>query len=150
MDSNHRSETQQIYSLPPLATREFSPIKFFKNQSLLPKQQASMELVDGPTELHQRIQLSLLHSLFNFECLYNISHSSSFVNTFFKLFLIFLKHFHFLKMSSNESARLLYHPQSYSSRVFAKKFFIVFFDKISYEFFVAPLLNCKPFGLQLN
>ena len=23
MDSNHRSETQQIYSLPPLATREF-------------------------------------------------------------------------------------------------------------------------------
>ena len=103
-----------------------------------------------PTELHQRIQLSLLHSLFNFECLYNISHSSSFVNTFFKLFLIFLKHFHFLKMSSNESARLLYHPQSYSSRVFAKKFFIVFFDKISYEFFVAPLLNCKPFGLQLN
>ncbi len=22
MDSNHRSETQQIYSLPPLATRE--------------------------------------------------------------------------------------------------------------------------------
>ena len=26
MDSNHRSETQQIYSLPPLATREFSHI----------------------------------------------------------------------------------------------------------------------------
>ena len=23
VDSNHRSETQQIYSLPPLATREF-------------------------------------------------------------------------------------------------------------------------------
>ena len=39
-----------------------------------------------PTELHQRILLSLLHSLFNFECLYNISHSSSFVNTFFKFF----------------------------------------------------------------
>ena len=39
-----------------------------------------------PTELHQRIQLSLLHSLFNFECLYSISHSSSFVNTFFKFF----------------------------------------------------------------
>ena len=27
MDSNHRSETQQIYSLPPLATREFSHIQ---------------------------------------------------------------------------------------------------------------------------
>ena len=32
------AETQQIYSLPPLATREFAHIKFFKNQSLLPKQ----------------------------------------------------------------------------------------------------------------
>ena len=28
VDSNHRSMTQQIYSLPPLATREFSHIKF--------------------------------------------------------------------------------------------------------------------------
>ena len=26
VDSNHRSETQQIYSLPPLATRELSHI----------------------------------------------------------------------------------------------------------------------------
>ena len=33
VDSNHRSMTQQIYSLPPLATREFSHIK--------------LELVDG-------------------------------------------------------------------------------------------------------
>ena len=33
MDSNHRSETQQIYSLPPLATRELSHMK--------------LELVDG-------------------------------------------------------------------------------------------------------
>ena len=28
VDSNHRSETQQIYSLPPLATRELLHIKF--------------------------------------------------------------------------------------------------------------------------
>ena len=28
MDSNHRSETQQIYSLPPLATRELHHILF--------------------------------------------------------------------------------------------------------------------------
>ena len=28
MDSNHRSETQQIYSLPPLATRELLHIQF--------------------------------------------------------------------------------------------------------------------------
>ena len=37
MDSNHRSETQQIYSLPPLATREHSHIKLKKK----------LELVDG-------------------------------------------------------------------------------------------------------
>ena len=40
MDLNHRSETQQIYSLPPLATREFSHKLIL---SLLGK----MELVDG-------------------------------------------------------------------------------------------------------
>ena len=28
VDSNHRSETQQIYSLPPLATRELLHIQF--------------------------------------------------------------------------------------------------------------------------
>ena len=33
MDSDHRSETQQIYSLPPLATRELLRMK--------------LELVDG-------------------------------------------------------------------------------------------------------
>ena len=33
-----------------------------------------------------KLSFSLLCLLCNFECLYNISHSSSFVNTFFKLF----------------------------------------------------------------
>ena len=37
MDSNHRSQRQQIYSLPPLATREHSHIKLKKK----------LELVDG-------------------------------------------------------------------------------------------------------
>ena len=37
MDSNHRSRRQQIYSLPPLATREHSHIKIWN----------CMELVDG-------------------------------------------------------------------------------------------------------
>ena len=36
VDSNHRSETQQIYSLPPLATRELLHMNFWK-----------VELVDG-------------------------------------------------------------------------------------------------------
>ena len=35
MDSDHRSETQQIYSLPPLATRELLHMKL------------RVELVDG-------------------------------------------------------------------------------------------------------
>ena len=37
VDSDHRSETQQIYSLPPLATREHSHINLKKK----------LELVDG-------------------------------------------------------------------------------------------------------
>ena len=54
MDSNHRSETQQIYSLPPLATREL--LQIYKAKSLfieLPQQIScerkthTMELVDG-------------------------------------------------------------------------------------------------------
>ena len=32
-DSNHRSETQQIYSLPPLATRELPLIWSFMSES---------------------------------------------------------------------------------------------------------------------
>ena len=32
MDSNHRSRRQQIYSLPPLAAREFSHIQFTLNK----------------------------------------------------------------------------------------------------------------------
>ena len=43
MDSNHRSETQQIYSLPPLATREPSHMKLFW---LVPLSQR-IKLVDG-------------------------------------------------------------------------------------------------------
>ena len=54
VDSNHRSETQQIYSLPPLATREL--LQIYKAKSLfieLPQQIScerkthTMELVDG-------------------------------------------------------------------------------------------------------
>ena len=41
VDSNHRSRRQQIYSLPPLATRERSPIQL--SVALLKQ----VELVDG-------------------------------------------------------------------------------------------------------
>ena len=40
VDSNHRSRRQQIYSLPPLATREHSHINLFCFHKI-------MELVDG-------------------------------------------------------------------------------------------------------
>ena len=56
VDSNHRSMTQQIYSLPPLATREFSPIQFtwwswWTDSNPRPADYKSAAL---PTELHQR------------------------------------------------------------------------------------------------
>ena len=33
VDSNHRSDKQQIYSLSPLATREFPPIQFVRENA---------------------------------------------------------------------------------------------------------------------
>ena len=45
VDSNHRSRRQQIYSLPPLATREHSHIKFFFENRL--QTLKMVELVDG-------------------------------------------------------------------------------------------------------
>ena len=56
MDSNHRSKKQQIYSLPPLATRELSHINginryldFYNQTSAfrLTEMKIKMELVDG-------------------------------------------------------------------------------------------------------
>ena len=42
VDSNHRSETQQIYSLPPLATRELLRMRLSRERRL-----RRLELVDG-------------------------------------------------------------------------------------------------------
>ena len=48
MDSNHRSETQQIYSLPPLATRELVHIGSALIRCRYPVLLSEkMELVDG-------------------------------------------------------------------------------------------------------
>ena len=72
MDSNHRSMTQQIYSLPPLATREFSHIK-------LEPRPADYKSAALPTELHQRVICFL-------KCSNNITQIDLFVNPFFNLF----------------------------------------------------------------
>ena len=51
VDSNHRSETQQIYSLPPLATRELLHIQFawrsFKTRTNPRFVRLGVELVNG-------------------------------------------------------------------------------------------------------
>ena len=61
VDSNHRSMTQQIYSLPPLATREFSHIQldwwsWWTDSNPRPADYKSAAL---PTELHQRFQVPI-------------------------------------------------------------------------------------------
>ena len=50
MDSNHRSESQQIYSLPPLATRELLRMNL-------------LELVDGLETPDRLITNQLLYQL---------------------------------------------------------------------------------------
>jgi hypothetical protein len=58
MDSNHRSRRQQSYSLPPLATREHSPIKLYVLWSWwtdLNPRPADYKSAALPTELHQHI-----------------------------------------------------------------------------------------------
>jgi hypothetical protein len=61
VDSNHRSETQQIYSLPPLATRELLQIKL----SLPPFGRPQLEPQRSGFELERRHsegnELSCLH-----------------------------------------------------------------------------------------
>ncbi len=71
MDSNHRSMTQQIYSLPPLATREFSHIwSWWTDLNPRPADYKSAAL---PTELHQRIfmiyidSISIINHIMRFE-----------------------------------------------------------------------------------
>ncbi len=66
VDSNHRSQRQQIYSLPPLATREHSHIKLFRSRrpaklqwswwTDLNPRPADYKSAALPTELHQRMK----------------------------------------------------------------------------------------------
>ena len=83
VDSDHRSETQQIYSLPPLATRERShDIKLLrKNWSWWTDSNprpADYKSAALPTELHQRV------GGVSFTAKLTISDESHFVNTFFQ------------------------------------------------------------------
>ena len=55
VDSNHRSETQQIYSLPPLATRELLHMKFWSWWTDSNPRPADYKSAALPTELHQHV-----------------------------------------------------------------------------------------------
>ena len=52
MDSNHRSLRQQIYSLPPLASREFPIMELVMGLEPQPADYKSAAL---PIELHQQL-----------------------------------------------------------------------------------------------
>ena len=54
VDSNHRSESQQIYSLPPLATRELLRMKLWSWWTDSNPRPADYKSAALPTELHQR------------------------------------------------------------------------------------------------
>ena len=55
VDSNHRSETQQIYSLPPLATRELLHMELWSWWTDSNPRPADYKSAALPAELHQRI-----------------------------------------------------------------------------------------------
>ena len=56
VDSNHRSETQQIYSLPPLATRELLHMKLWSWWTDSNPRPADYKSAALPAELHQQFQ----------------------------------------------------------------------------------------------
>ena len=68
VDSNHRSETQQIYSLPPLATRELSPMS-----SLCKRYVKLLVQASGAGERTRTPDLLITNQL-----LYQLSYTSAF------------------------------------------------------------------------
>ena len=91
---------------------------------------------------------SCIHSLIS--SAYIIYHILHHLSTLFSIFFNFFEAFPFFEDVLEWVSLIIISSPTLFVKGFAKKFFIVFFNKISYEFFVAPLLNCKPFGLQLN
>ena len=56
VDSNHRSETQQIYSLPPLATRELLHMKSWSWWTDSNPRPADYKSAALPAELYQQLK----------------------------------------------------------------------------------------------
>ena len=79
VDSNHRRRCQQIYSLPPLATREHSHVHYSKKWSWWTDSNprpADYKSAALPTELHQQI----------FQCQMSIPYLRGKVKGKFKIF----------------------------------------------------------------
>ena len=91
---------------------------------------------------------SCIHSLIS--SAYIIYHILHHLSTLFSNFFNFFEAFSFFEDVLEWVSLTIISSSILFVKGFCKKFFIVFFNKISYEFFVAPLLNCKPFDLQLN
>ena len=87
MDSDHRSETQQIYSLHPLATREHPRIRF--SQRGAGGRTRTPDLLITNQLLYQLSYTSLLICFLSTDVLYYII-SKTACQEFFKIFLIFL------------------------------------------------------------
>ena len=74
VDSNHRSETQQIYSLPPLATRELLQVlgcwSWWTDSNPRPADYKSAAL---PAELHQHIKSAVQQQVLFYQKVYTLS-----------------------------------------------------------------------------
>ncbi len=62
VDSNHRSRRQQIYSLPPLATRELLHMKLWSWWTDSNPRPADYKSAALPAELHQHMRCALVRS----------------------------------------------------------------------------------------
>ena len=83
VDSNHRSETQQIYSLPPLATRELLHMKLWSWWTDSNPRPADYKSAALPAELHQQLKSAVQQQVLFYQKVYTLS----------TCFFIFLKIF---------------------------------------------------------
>ena len=85
VDSNHRSETQQIYSLPPLATRELLHMKLWSWWTDSNPRPADYKSAALPAELHQQLKSAVQQQVLFYQKAYILS--TTFFKFFFFLFL---------------------------------------------------------------
>ncbi len=85
VDSNHRSETQQIYSLPPLATRELLHMELWSWWTDSNPRPADYKSAALPAELHQQLKSAVQQQVLFYQKVHTLS--TTFFKFFFFLFL---------------------------------------------------------------